>query len=244
MFEQQHLFYLLIPLVAFLYSSVGHGGASGYLALMVFFSFPIDIMKQTALTLNLFVAGIAFYQYYKAGYFNKSLFYYFTISSVPSAFIGGYWSSNPWFYKKILGGILFFAVLRLLYKKDVEDLKTKKIPIPIALIIGMTIGYFSGLIGIGGGIILTPIILFFRWGKMKEAAGVSALFIWVNSLSGLSGQIISGVNLNTNTFFLVGLAFLGGIVGSYYGSHRWKTRRLEYFLALVLTLAGIKLILF
>ena len=134
--------------------------------------------------------------------------------------------------------------MRLLYKKDVEDLKTKKIPIPIALIIGMTIGYFSGLIGIGGGIILTPIILFFRWGKMKEAAGVSALFIWVNSLSGLSGQIISGVNLNTNTFFLVGLAFLGGIVGSYYGSHRWKTRRLEYFLALVLTLAGIKLILF
>ena len=83
MFEQQNLFYLLIPLVAFLYSSVGHGGASGYLALMVFFSFPIDFMKQTALTLNLFVAGIAFYQYYKAGYFNKSLFFYFTISSVP-----------------------------------------------------------------------------------------------------------------------------------------------------------------
>jgi len=106
MTSESYLFFALIPLVAFLYSSVGHGGASGYLALMAVFSFPSDMMKQTALLLNLFVAGIAFYQYYKAGYFNKKLFYYFALGSVPAAFIGGLWSLDPWLYKKFW--VLFY----------------------------------------------------------------------------------------------------------------------------------------
>ena len=239
-----YLFYALIPIVAFLYSSVGHGGASGYLALMAVFSFPSDIMKQTALLLNLFVAGIAFYQYYKGGYFNRSLFLFFALGSVPAAFIGGLWSLDPWLYKKILGFILFFAIARMLFKKESTQQKNKQVAAPIGLIIGVVIGLFSGLIGIGGGIILTPVILLFHWGTMKEAAAVSALFIWVNSASGLFGQLSSGVNLTTNAFVLVGLALVGGIFGSYYGSQRWNNRRLEYFLALVLTSAGIKLILF
>lgn len=239
-----YLFYALIPIVAFLYSSVGHGGASGYLALMAVFSFPSDMMKQTALLLNLFVAGIAFYQYYKGGYFNRSLFLFFALGSVPAAFIGGLWSLDPWLYKKILGFILFFAIARMLFKKESTQQKNKQVAAPIGLIIGIVIGLFSGLIGIGGGIILTPVILIFHWGTMKEAAAVSALFIWVNSASGLFGQLSSGVNLTTNAFVLVGLALVGGIFGSYYGSQRWNNRRLEYFLALVLTSAGIKLILF
>jgi uncharacterized membrane protein YfcA len=239
-----YLFYALIPIVAFLYSSVGHGGASGYLALMAVFSFPSDMMKQTALLLNLFVAGIAFYQYYKGGYFNRSLFLFFALGSVPAAFIGGLWSLDPWLYKKILGFILFFAIARMLFKKESTQQKNKQVAAPIGLIIGVVIGLFSGLIGIGGGIILTPVILLFHWGTMKEAAAVSALFIWVNSASGLFGQLSSGVNLTTNAFVLVGLALVGGIFGSYYGSQRWNNRRLEYFLALVLTSAGIKLILF
>jgi uncharacterized membrane protein YfcA len=241
---ESYLFYALIPIVAFLYSSVGHGGASGYLALMAVFSFPSDMMKQTALLLNLFVAGIAFYQYYKGGYFNRSLFLFFALGSVPAAFIGGLWSLDPWLYKKILGFILFFAIARMLFKKQSTQQKNKQVAAPIGLIIGVVIGLFSGLIGIGGGIILTPVILLFHWGTMKEAAAVSALFIWVNSASGLFGQLSSGVNLTTNAFVLVGLALVGGIFGSYYGSQRWNNRRLEYFLALVLTSAGIKLILF
>ena len=241
---ESYLFYALIPIVAFLYSSVGHGGASGYLALMAVFSFPSDIMKQTALLLNLFVAGIAFYQYYKGGYFNRSLFLFFALGSVPAAFIGGLCSLDPWLYKKILGFILFFAIARMLFKKESTQQKNKQVAAPIGLIIGIVIGLFSGLIGIGGGIILTPVILLFHWGTMKEAAAVSALFIWVNSASGLFGQLSSGVNLTTNAFVLVGLALVGGIFGSYYGSQRWNNRRLEYFLALVLTSAGIKLILF
>ena len=241
---ESYLFYALIPIVAFLYSSVGHGGASGYLALMAVFSFPSDMMKQTALLLNLFVAGIAFYQYYKGGYFNRGLFLFFALGSVPAAFIGGLWSLDPWLYKKILGFILFFAITRMLFKKESTQQKNKQVAAPIGLIIGIVIGLFSGLIGIGGGIILTPVILLFQWGTVKEAAAVSALFIWVNSASGLFGQLSSGVNLTTNAFVLVGLALVGGIFGSYYGSQRWNNRRLEYFLALVLTSAGIKLILF
>lgn len=241
---ESYLFYALIPIVAFLYSSVGHGGASGYLALMAVFSFPSDMMKQTALLLNLFVAGIAFYQYYKGGYFNRSLFLFFALGSVPAAFIGGLCSLDPWLYKKILGFILFFAIARMLFKKESTQQKNKQVAAPIGLIIGIVIGLFSGLIGIGGGIILTPVILLFQWGTVKEAAAVSALFIWVNSASGLFGQLSSGVNLTTNAFVLVGLALVGGIFGSYYGSQRWNNRRLEYFLALVLTSAGIKLILF
>lgn len=244
MTSESYLFYALIPIVAFLYSSVGHGGASGYLALMAIFSFPSDMMKQTALLLNLFVAGIAFYQYYKGGYFNRKLFLFFALGSVPAAFIGGLWSLDPWLYKKILGFILFFTIARMLSKKESTQPKNKQLAAPIGLIIGVVIGLFSGLIGIGGGIILTPVILLFHWGTMKEAAAVSALFIWVNSASGLFGQLSSGVNLTTNAFVLVGLALVGGLFGSYYGSQRWNNRRLEYFLALVLTSAGIKLILF
>ena len=244
MTSESYLFYALIPIVAFLYSSVGHGGASGYLALMAIFSFPSDMMKQTALLLNLFVAGIAFYQYYKGGYFIRKLFLFFALGSVPAAFIGGLWSLDPWLYKKILGFILFFTIARMLSKKESTQPKNKQLAAPIGLIIGVVIGLFSGLIGIGGGIILTPVILLFHWGTMKEAAAVSALFIWVNSASGLFGQLSSGVNLTTNAFVLVGLALVGGLFGSYYGSQRWNNRRLEYFLALVLTSAGIKLILF
>ena len=241
---ESSLFYVLIPFVAFLYSSVGHGGASGYLALMAVFSFPSETMKYTALLLNLFVAGIAFYHYYKAGYFNKKLFLYFALGSVPAAFIGGLWSLDPWLYKKILGGILFFAIVRMLFNKQKSSHQIKEIPLLVALSVGASIGLISGLIGIGGGIILTPLILLFHWGNIKEAAAVSALFIWVNSLAGLLGQFSSGFTPTTDTVVLVFLALIGGLFGSYLGSQKWNNRLLEYFLVLVLTSAGIKLILF
>jgi len=241
---ESSLFYVLIPFVAFLYSSVGHGGASGYLALMAVFSFPSETMKYTALLLNLFVAGIAFYHYYKAGYFNKKLFLYFALGSVPAAFIGGLWSLDPWLYKKILGAILFFAIVRMLFNKQKSSHQIKEIPLLVALSVGASIGLISGLIGIGGGIILTPLILLFHWGNIKEAAAVSALFIWVNSLAGLLGQFSSGFTPTTDTFVLVFLALIGGLFGSYLGSQKWNNRLLEYFLVLVLTSAGIKLILF
>jgi len=114
------VFLIILPIVSLLYSSVGHGGASGYLALMVIFSFPSEIMKSTALLLNLFVAGIAFYQYYNAGHFNKKLFIYFAIGSIPAAFFGGKMDINPDLYRQILGVLLIFAIVRMLWKSHQE----------------------------------------------------------------------------------------------------------------------------
>ena len=184
-----YLFLLILPIVSFLYSSVGHGGASGYLALMALFSFAPETMKPTALLLNLFVAGISFYYYYREGFFNKRLFIVFAITSIPLAYLGGTFEIEATIYKKILAFLLMFAILKMLNVFGKENDTIKSVKLWQGLAIGAIIGFFSGLIGIGGGIILTPIILLLHWGNMKEAAAVSALFIWVNSAAGLLGQI-------------------------------------------------------
>ena len=242
--ETEHiwLFLIILPIVAFLYASVGHGGASGYLALMAIFSFAPETMKPTALLLNLFVAGIAFYHYYKAGHFNKKLFIAFAMSSIPLAFLGGMIELDASIYKKILGVLLIFAILKMLNVFGKEGAFIKDVKIWQGLIVGGVIGFFSGLIGIGGGIILTPIILLLHWGRMKEAAAVSALFIWVNSASGLSGQFTSGNTISSQSFVLVTVALIGGFFGSYYGSKKFGNKFLRYILALVLIIASVKLL--
>lgn len=242
-FDIEHIWYflLILPIVAFLYASVGHGGASGYLALMAIFSFAPETMKPTALLLNLFVAGIAFYHYYKAGYFNKKLFWSFAVTSIPLAFFGGLIEIDATIYKRILAVLLVFAILKMLNVFGKENNHIKDVKLWQGLIVGGLIGFFSGLIGIGGGIILTPIILLLHWGKMKEAAAVSALFIWVNSAAGLIGQVSSGVEISSQSFILVGVALIGGFFGSYYGSKRFNNASLRYLLAFVLIIASVKL---
>ncbi len=242
-FDIEHiwLFLIMLPIVAFLYASVGHGGASGYLALMALFSFAPETMRPTALLLNLFVAGIAFYHYYKAGYFNKKLFLSFAITSIPLAFLGGMIEIDASIYKKVLGVLLIFAILKMLNVFGKENTSIKNIKLWQGLIIGGFIGFFSGLIGIGGGIILTPIILLLHFGNMKEAAAVSALFIWVNSAAGLVGQLNSGVSLSSQSFVLVAIALVGGFFGSYYGSKKINNTSLRYVLAFVLIIASVKL---
>ncbi len=239
--EDIWLFLAILPIVAFLYASVGHGGASGYLALMALFSFTPETMKPTALLLNLFVAGIAFYHYYRAGHFNKKLFLSFAIASIPLAFLGGMIAVDASIYKKILGILLIFAILKMLNVFGKESVSIKNVKIWQGLIVGGIIGFFSGLIGIGGGIILTPVILLLHWGKMKEAAAVSALFIWVNSASGLVGQFTSGATISSQSFVLVAIALIGGFFGSYYGSKKFNNKLLRYLLAFVLAIASLKL---
>lgn len=236
-----YLFFSILPIISFLYASVGHGGASGYLALMALFSFSPEVMKPTALLLNLFVAGISFYHYYKQGFFNRKLFLAFAAASIPMAFLGGTFDIDATVYKKILGVLLFFAVLKMLnvFGKESQDIKGVKIW--QGLIIGGIIGFFSGLIGIGGGIILTPVILFLHWGNMKQAAAVSALFIWVNSAAGLIGQVSTGVTFSSQSFLMVAIAILGGFLGAYLGSKRFSYKRLKQLLAVVLIMASIKL---
>ena len=236
------LFLIILPVIAFLYASVGHGGASGYLALMALFSFAPEAMKPTALLLNLFVAAIAFYHYYKAGYFNKKLFFSFALASVPLAFLGGMIDVDASIYKKILAVLLIFAMLKILNVFDKETSQIKDVKIWQGIVIGAVIGFFSGLIGIGGGIILSPVILLLHWGKMKEAAAVSALFIWVNSAAGLAGQFSNGLTLDSQLFLLVGMALMGGFFGSYLGSKQFNNKSLRYVLASVLIIASIKLI--
>lgn len=239
--ENVYLFLIILPVVSFLYSSVGHGGASGYLALMALFSFAPESMKPTALLLNIFVAGISFYYYFKAGHFNKKLFISFAIASIPLAYLGGTIDVDASIYKKILAVLLIFAILKMLNVFGKESDNTKQVKLWQGLIVGGIIGFFSGLIGIGGGIILTPVILLLHWGKMKEAAAVSALFIWVNSAAALVGQLSSGVSIEKGAFVLVAIALVGGILGGYYGSKKINNQRLRYILAFVLIIACAKL---
>ncbi len=243
-FETEHIwsFLLILPIVSFLYASVGHGGASGYLALMALFSFAPVVMKPTALLLNLFVAAIAFYYYFKEGFFNKKLFISFAIASIPMAFLGGMIEIDTSLYKKILGVLLIFAILKMLNVFGKESTKIKEIKTWQGLLVGGAIGFFSGLIGIGGGIILTPIILLLHWGRIKEAAAVSALFIWVNSASGLIGQLSSGVSINMQSFGLVAIALIGGFFGGYLGSKKINDQNLRYVLSFVLIIASVKLL--
>ncbi len=239
--ENIWIFLVILPMVSFMYSAVGHGGASGYLAMMTLFGFVPETMKPTALLLNLFVAAISFIHYAKDGHFNKKLFITFAVASIPLALFGGMIEVDASLYKKILAVLLAFAILRILNVLGKEAGQIKEVKIWQGLGVGGSIGFFSGLIGIGGGIILSPIILIMKWGRIKEAAAVSALFIWVNSAAGMGGQLISGVKIDSQAFILVGIAVIGGFLGSYVGSKKFNNKRLRYMLAFVLAMACVKL---
>jgi uncharacterized membrane protein YfcA len=235
------LLLLLLPVVAFLYASVGHGGASGYLALMSAFAFPMTFMKPTALVLNILVSGVSFYFYYREKKFRWNLFYPFAITSVPFSFLGGYLTVSTFYYKIILATVLFFAVLRLLGFLGKEKTEITSLNPYAALIVGAVIGFLSGLIGIGGGIILSPVIILLGWGTMKQTAAVSALFILVNSISGISGFLLKGGILPESSLPLIGIVFVGGFFGAYYGSKKFNSVVLKNVLALVLGIAIYKL---
>lgn len=241
--EKLILLFALLPGVAFLYASVGHGGASGYLAIMALFGLSASLMKPTALVLNLFVAGISFLLYWRNNHFNFKLFYPFAISSIPAAFLGGLVNLNPLYYKKILALFLIIAVIRILLPLKNQS-ETKAVVLWQALFIGAAIGFLSGMIGIGGGIILSPIILLLQWGNVKESAAVSALFIWVNSLAALLGMFFNhqAVFYEDMGFMLL-LVIPAAIIGAYWGSKKLKFAQLKYVLALVLCIASVKLLL-
>lgn len=200
--EMVLLFSVLLAIIAFMYASVGHGGASGYIALMALFSFSMAYIKPTALILNIFISGVSFWYFKKQNHFNWQLFYAFALSSVPAAFIGGYINVNAKIYKIILAVFLLFAIARIF--GIINTIKLKRIPFnsPLALSLGFAIGLFSGMIGIGGGIILSPIIIILGWGTIKTAASVSALFIFVNSISGIIGYSIQHT-LDISSFYFV-----------------------------------------
>jgi uncharacterized membrane protein YfcA len=237
------LFLLLLFIVAFLYASVGHGGASGYLALMALFSMSPAVMRPTALMLNLFVSLSAFILFYRGGHFKWKIFLPFALASIPSSFIGGMIEMDAAIYKKLLGILLLIPVARMLLTTN-SDEQTKNTPdLKLSLLIGAVIGFLSGLIGIGGGIILSPVLLMMSWTTQKQTAAISALFIFVNSMAGLAGQFSQGISLQPDMLAYVGVAFVGGSAGAWMGAAKLDHKALKYLLSIVLIVASIKLLL-
>jgi uncharacterized membrane protein YfcA len=240
--ELMILFYCLLFAVAFLYASVGHGGASGYLALGAIFNMAKEVMRPTALLLNLFVSLTSFIQFYRGKHFIFKIFLPLALASVPMAFLGGRIEIDTATYKLILGILLLIPIIRFLFFQNIPDTEIKKNNTGLSLLIGAGIGFISGVIGIGGGIILSPLLLLLKWTNQKQTAAISSLFIFVNSLSGLAGQWSKGLHFNTNMMGYVAVAFVGGFCGAYFGAMKFNQNVLRILLALVLVLASYKLI--
>ncbi len=235
---------LFIFVAALLYSSVGHAGASGYLAAMALFGLAPEVMKPTALVLNLIVATVGTIRYARAGHFAWNVFWPFAILSVPLAFVGGWMKLPVPTYKIILGVVLLFAAWRLAFKQSTHaPAEQKPIPLPPALLIGAAIGLLSGLTGVGGGIFLSPLLLFLGWADTRKTAGVSVVFILVNSASGLLGHLASVKNVPHEIVWWAPAALIGGLIGSELGSRRLAPMTMRRMLAVVLVVAGVKMLL-
>ncbi len=244
--ESDFLILLALFLVALLYSSVGHGGASGYLAVLsltIYGEYDSSWLKQHAWCLNLVVASIAFYHYRKAGFHVPKLTLPFVIASIPFAIIGGYMKVDGAIYDTLLSITLILAAYKLFQTKENNDEEGIVTPnYSTAIPVGGGIGLMSGFIGVGGGIFLSPIILLKKWATPKTAAATSALFILLNSISGLFGASISG-QLKIDIEVLLPFVFavlIGGYLGSKYGSEVARQRGIRYLLISVLVIASMR----
>jgi uncharacterized protein len=232
----------LILVAALLYASVGHGGGSGYLAAMALFSLAPEVMKPTALTLNILVSAIGTVKFYRAGYFSWAVFWPFALASVPLAFVGGSIALPGHIYQPIVGLVLLFAAYRLWRSRHQTMPAVKKLPRWLALVLGAAIGLLSGLVGVGGGIFLSPLLVIAGWANARQASAVAAPFILVNSVSGLLGHVAGVAYLPGALALWAAAAVIGGWVGADYGSRRLAGPRLRQALAVVLVIAGLKLL--
>ncbi|MDP9203867.1 MAG: sulfite exporter TauE/SafE family protein [Gemmatimonadota bacterium] len=228
-----------------LYASVGHAGASAYLAVMGLYNFAPSVMKPTALALNILVAAVATFKFYRAGLFSWRLFWPFAAVSVPAAFIGGATIMPARWYNAVVGVVLLYAAIWM-FRSSLQPLKVTAHPPPVwaAMVAGLAIGFLSGLTGVGGGIFLSPLILYMGWAETRATSGVAAPFILVNSIAGLLGHFSSVAQLPPNIPLWGVAVVLGGWIGASYGSKRAPAPVLRQLLALVLVVASVKLILF
>jgi hypothetical protein len=239
------LTFLLICIftIAVLYSCVGHGGASGYIAIMTLFGLAPLAIKPTALVLNILVSLIASIQFYRAGYFRWSAFWRFAATSVPCAFIGGYFVLPAYFYKYIVVLILWFSAVQLFVRPAILISGISLPSSTLSLLVGAVLGLFSGLIGVGGGIFLSPLLILMGWAGNKETAAVSAFFILANSCSALLGYVHGNHTVPAYAFNFALTAVAGGLVGSYLGSRQLPILGVQKVLSLVLMIAGYKVLL-
>jgi uncharacterized protein len=234
--------YLVLPLVAFLYASVGHGGASSYLMVLALLNFAPEQIRPTALIMNMFVSMMAFLGFRKTVVFPNRLFLSLIIFSIPAAYLGGSILVDTILYKRILGILLFFPILRFLNVFPINESNSVDQKWWMAPLLGLLIGFFSGLIGIGGGIILSPILLMLGWTNMKETAAVSALFIFLNSVSGFLGADGFHIQIDQQLWIVMPLTILGGGLGAYLGARKFNPVAIKYLLTVVLFIAAVKLI--
>ena len=234
----------LILLAALLYSSVGHAGASGYLAAMALMGVSPEVMRPTALTLNILVAVIATTKYYRAGAFSWRLFWPFALASIPFAYLGGALTLPGDVYKPLVGAVLIYAAWRSFRTAHgAAHVVAARPPLALLLIVGAGLGFLSGLTGVGGGIFLSPLLLLFRWAEVRVISGIAAAFILVNSIAGLLGVMVTAPALPQALPYWAVAAVVGGYVGAEYGSRRLGSPSIQRLLAVVLVIAGVKMVL-
>ncbi len=230
--------------IALLYSTVGHAGASGYLATMALLSFPPAVMKPTALALNIIVALVTTVRFAKAGYFSWRLFWPFALASVPMAYVGGGMHVNTTIYKILVGLALVFAAFHLILRSKIaaDDPGQATFPgIGASLAVGGGLGFLSGLTGVGGGIFLSPVLIILHWAGLRRTAAVAAAFILLNSISGLAGFIQKGGVFPDHIVFWSITVVFGGYIGSTLGATKFNSPVLRVLLGVMLAMAGLKL---
>lgn len=236
----------LIFLAATLYSSVGHAGASGYLAAMALFGLAPETMRPTALALNVLVASLATYRYTRAGQNDLKLLLPFVIASIPAAFVGGMIHVPANIYKPLIGIVLLLSAAQLcrtVKKSSASDHITQYPPLPLSLTTGASLGLLAGLSGTGGGIFLSPVLILMRWAPTRKVSGIAASFILVNSISGLLGNLSSINALPSALSVWAAAALFGGLLGTHLGTRTLTIPGIRIMLALVLVIAGGKMLL-
>jgi uncharacterized membrane protein YfcA len=229
--------------VAVLFSIVGHAGATGYLAVMGLLGVDPATMKPTALALNVLVAAIGTWQFSRAGHFRWQLFWPFAVVSVPAAYLGGWIALSAAVYKPIVGIALLLSALRFVLKVPTDEAAlVRRPPLLASLLVGAGLGFLAGLTGIGGGVYLSPVLLWMHWATTREVSGVAAPFILVNSLAGLVGNWASTHHLPPQIPLWLIVVGAGGTLGAHLGSRRLSTVTLRRFLAALLILSGLKLL--
>ncbi|MEM8867627.1 MAG: sulfite exporter TauE/SafE family protein [Verrucomicrobiota bacterium] len=235
-------FVVAVFLVALLYASVGHGGASGYLAVMSLFAVESLILRPTALSLNILVSALGTYAFFRAGFFRARLFWPLALASIPFAWLGGSLEIDEALFRKLLGVALLIALIRLLFPFSDEE-ESRSAPLWALIPAGILMGFVSGLIGVGGGIFLTPLVIFTRWAPAKTAAAISAPFIFLNSIAGLLGLQPAASELHPDMLLLILAVVLAGFAGSFWGSRIAPPKHIRAALAGVLGFAALKLFL-
>jgi uncharacterized membrane protein YfcA len=231
--------------VAFFYSSVGHGGATGYLAALAVLGIAPASARVAVLITNVLVASVAWFRFWRAGHFDWRVLLSFAIASVPCAWLGSKVHVSIEIYKLVLGSVLTVAGIALIFRAQwqTDDVATRKFLFPVALIVGAALGFLAGLTGIGGGVFLSPLLYAFRWVKPKTTGGISAGFIVLNSLAGLVGAGWEKITHAGSLLWLTFPAVIGALLGTHYGARRWSSVTFSRVLACVLIFAGGKLLL-